>query len=78
MEVVIWRRALQACTWFEDRVSVEREDGKWDPLDLGEYCNDDGEDSGDQDDEGDRVNGVGVNPLDMEKEFLIILNAFID
>ena len=78
MEVVIWRRALQACTWFEDRVSVEREDGKWDPLDLGEDYNDGGEDNGDHDDDGDRVNGVGVNPLDMEKEFLIILNAFID
>ena len=61
--------AVQACTWFEDRVSVEREDGKWEPLDLGEDCNDDREDYGDQDDDGDRVNGVGDNPLDMEKDF---------
>ena len=67
IEVVVLRTAVQACTWFEDRVSVEREDGKWDPLDLGEDCNDDGEDNGDQDDDGDPVNGVGVNPLDMEK-----------
>ena len=44
MEVVILRRAVQACTWFEDRVSVEREDGKWVPLDLGSEYNDDGED----------------------------------
>ena len=50
MEVVVLRTAVQACTWFEDRVSVEREDGKWDPLDLGEDCNGDGEDYGDQDD----------------------------
>ena len=44
IEVVVLRTAVQACTWFEDRVSVEREDGKWLPLDLGEDYNDDGED----------------------------------
>ena len=50
MEVVVLRRAVQASTWFEDRVSVEREDGKWLPLDLGKDYNDDGEDHDDQDD----------------------------
>ena len=40
---MILRRSVQT-TWFEDRVSVEREDGKWLPLDLGEDYNDDGED----------------------------------
>ena len=39
---------------------------------MGADYNDDGGDNGDQDDDVGGVNGVGDNPLDMEKDFWIL------